>query len=298
MASSRRGFTLVELLVVIAIFAILMALLLPAVQKVRATAARMSCSNNLKQIGLAAHNYHDRADHFPPGISLNTNQPKYQYLGWPARLLLELEQDSLWSRVVQAFATDPKPGQFFGHEPHQIVQGTVVRTFVCPSDSRLFEAYEDAGYRFASTSYLGVQGTSQLDNSGVLFPDSAIALIHITDGTSNTLLLGERPPPAKRNVGWWYRGWGQQKNGSAEMILGVREINTSKPVEVCPRGPYNFVDGRIDNPCDAFHFWSLHTGGANFLFADGSVRLLRYSADAVMPALASRSGGEVPLSID
>jgi len=293
MNTARRGFTLIELLVVIAIIAILIGLLLPAVQKVREAAARLGCQNNLKQIGLATRNYHDRAERFPPGITLSTARPNYQYLGWPGRLLPDIEQDALWGQIAQAFATDPNPAVFYGHPPHQAIQGTPLTAFACPADTRLRQAFEQSGYKFAYTSYLGVQGLSQADRAGVLFPDSAVALVHITDGTSQTLLAGERPPSAGMTLGWWYRGWGQQKNGSAEMIMGVREINTKLPPEQCPKGPYSFSAGRLDNVCDTFHFWSLHPDGANFAFCDGSVKFLRYSANDILPALATRAGGEV-----
>jgi prepilin-type processing-associated H-X9-DG protein len=280
------------LLVVIAIISILAALLLPAVQSVRSTAARLNCQNNLKQLALAAHAYHDREDRLPPGITLSGSRPTYLHLGWPARLLPDLEQSALWSGAQRAFATDPNPTDFFGHVAHAPILGTPVSAFTCPSDSRLRQPFERNGLYFAYTSYLGVQGLSQFDTGGVLFPDSRVSLTHISDGTSQTLLVGERPPAADWELGWWYRGWGQQKNGSAEMILGVREMKTKLSSRECAKGPYSFTPGTFQNSCDAFHFWSLHPGGANFAFCDGSVHFLRYSADSVLPALATRAGGE------
>jgi prepilin-type processing-associated H-X9-DG protein len=110
---------------------------------------------------------------------------------------------------------------------------------------------------------------------------------------------GERPPSADFWYGWWYAGYGQAGTGSADMLLGVRERNLGGPfVSDCPAGPYHFREGRADNQCDLFHFWSLHPGGAHFLFADGSVRFLAYSADAILPALATRAGGEPVDSLD
>src|SRR5207253_1385089 len=113
---------------------------------------------------------------------------------------------------------------------------------------------------------------------GVLYLDSHVRWADITDGTSNTLLVGERPPSSDHRYGWWYAGWGQLKTGSAEMVLGVKELRDDPKYEACSPGPYTFQAGGGGNDCDTFHFWSLHLGtGANFLFADGSVRFLHYS---------------------
>jgi prepilin-type processing-associated H-X9-DG protein len=86
---------------------------------------------------------------------------------------------------------------------------------------------------------------------------------------------------------------GSVKDGSADLVLGARERRVGPSYPWCPKGPYPFKPGRVEDVCDAFHFWSPHAGGANFLLADGSVRLLRYDADAVLPALAARANGEV-----
>jgi prepilin-type processing-associated H-X9-DG protein len=104
------------------------------------------------------------------------------------------------------------------------------------------------------------------------------------------LLVGERPPSADGLFGWWYGGWGQSKDGSADMVLGVQEKNVYVPG--CPLGPYQFGPGNVKDQCDTFHFWSMHMGGAHFLFADGSLHFLHYDAAPIMPALATRSGGE------
>ena len=290
--SARRGFTLLELLVVIAIIAILVGLLVPAVQKVRAAAARTQCQNKLKQLALSIHSYHDAQGSLPPGLSVNADQKRYPYLGWPARVLPYLEQAPLWSQVQNAFATDPTPFNFYGHAAHRPIHGTLVSALVCPSDPAAAEIAKKGNIEVTFTSYLGVSGTDLTTNDGIFFADSAIHLVHIADGTSQTLMVGERPPAADRSFGWWYRGWGQNKSGSAEMLLGVRERNVQGARYPCEAGPYTFRPGRIDNQCDMFHFWSYHPGGANFAFADGSVHFLNYSADSIMPALATRAGGE------
>src|SRR5439155_997426 len=126
-------------------------------------------------------------------------------------------------------------------------------------------------YRVALTSYLGVSGTDWQSHDGVLFHGSVVRLIDISDGTSNTVAVGERPPSFDFRYGWWYGGAGQRGSGSLDSHLGTREINWSVG-SACPQTPNHFRAGRIDDPCAHFHFWSLHENGAHFLLADGSVR--------------------------
>ncbi len=290
--SPRTAFTLIELLVVIAIIAILIGLLLAAVQNSRAAAGRIACQNHLKQLGLGLHQMQATVGAFPPGISVKSDQGKFPFLGWNARVLPFIEQDAVWRNVQSAFATDPDLNQFYGHKPHAENLATPIKLFACPADDRLpGPVTVRGGIRVSHTSYLGVVGFNQFLLGGVLFPDSQVRASDIADGSSNTILVGERPPYEDFRFGWWYRGWGQKKEGSGEMILGVREVNETYPD--CPIEPMPYQAGRVSRSCDVFHFWSLHSGGANFAFADGSVRFLSYSADSILPALASRAGGEV-----
>lgn len=284
--SARGGLTLIELLVVVAIVALLLGILLPAVQKVRDAGNRTTCRNHLRQIGIAAHQYHDNHSAFPPGMTYQNGNHPQPFLGWHARLLPFLEQDAIWRAIEAAFRTN----RDFLQVPPHIERKAVITVFGCPSDRR---AKGPTPFGVGTTSFLGVAGLDQTTLDGIFFVDSRVGTGDIADGLSNTLMVGERPPTGDGELGWWYAGHGQALNGSAEMLLGVREFRSFLPyITECLRGPYRFEAGEIDAVCDAFHFWSPHPGGANFALADGSVRFLRYSADSIMPALASRAGGE------
>src|SRR5262245_39453952 len=213
MASSprgRRGVTLVELLVVIAIVAALTGLLLPAVQQVREAASRARCLNHLKQQGLALHNFHDAHQVLPPGLGalgdrqtmapladwafLPTAPPNLRYASWVTWLLPYIEQGALFKAVRQT-----------GHPdyPH----GPPLALFLCPSDPRLDTLYDGFGMR-PTTFYAGVAGTALNDgrwpvSDGVLYNRSRTALTDIADGTSHTLMVGERPPTPDLDWGWW-----------------------------------------------------------------------------------------------
>jgi prepilin-type N-terminal cleavage/methylation domain-containing protein/prepilin-type processing-associated H-X9-DG protein len=286
----EAAFTLIELLVVIAIIGVLIGLTLSAVQAARQAALRTQCTSNLRQIGLGLHGYHDGQGSLPPGCSFRDGADPNPHMSWLTRLLPQIEQDALWRQALIAFEEEP----FFEKGPHLPVLGTVIAVYSCPADTRTLQSWPIRGLagemRIAFTAYVGNGGTDRTHMDGLFFLDSRIRLTDIKDGTSNTLAVGERPPSGDHRLGWWYAGWGQAKDGSAEMLLGTREVNVSRPG--CPPGPYGFAPGRVPEICDAFHFWSLHSGGANFLFADGSVHFLAYSADPRMPALGTRSGGE------
>jgi prepilin-type processing-associated H-X9-DG protein len=279
---------LIEVVVVIALIAALVAFLLPAVQKVRAAASRAQCANNLKQIGLATHHYHDQSKTLPAGIYPG---PPYRLSSWLTHILPYIEQQSLWAVTRAAYEQSPSP---FSNPPHTGL-ATVIPAFLCPADSRVSQAQlaPRDNLLVAFTSYLGVSGKDLHTLDGVLFLDSHVRLADIADGTSNTLMGGERPPSTDYQFGWWYAGAGQRFTGSCDMVLGVLEEN-ALPVSAgsCAPGNYPFGPGNLNNQCDMFHFWSLHAGGAHFVFADGSVRFLSYAAAPVMPALASRAGGE------
>jgi prepilin-type N-terminal cleavage/methylation domain-containing protein/prepilin-type processing-associated H-X9-DG protein len=281
------AFTLIELLVVIGILGLLMAVILPAVQYCRASAARASCANNLKQIGLALHSYHDTAQILPPGMSYNPPDEHYPFMSWQARLLPYVEQQGLWDVTVKAYAT----GIDFREVPPHVGFVTVMPVFACPADGRTLGLGKYGDHVVAFTDYLGVEGINSSRVDGVLFLNSRIRFADVTDGTSQTLAVGERPPSADGIYGWWYGGMGQALDGSTDSVLGVRE-KCYNGLVACPKGPYEYGLGRWNNNCDMFHFWSNHTGGANFLFVDGAVHFLPYSAQPILSALATRAGGE------
>jgi prepilin-type N-terminal cleavage/methylation domain-containing protein/prepilin-type processing-associated H-X9-DG protein len=334
----RTGFTLIELLVVIAIIAILMGLLLPAVQKARESANRIKCANNLKQMGLALHQYHDAQGALPAGINNSFNV--YWHWSWMARILPYIEQENLW-HAADEFAHNtsipvtyylPPPngtpgyahwspwgGWVFGLDqpgPNPAL-GVIVGLFVCPSEpeSRQTEVnVRNMPILLSFTDYQGVSGQDFRTQDGCLGSNRCIRFAEIMDGLSNTLLVGERASSKKLHYGTYFAGCGQyasglpqgdEQRGSADVVLGVRELNSQlsgyPEMDQCPPGPYHFVPpgtikdstGAINEECDQFHYWSRHPGGANFLMVDGSVHFLAYAIDPIMPALASRAGGEV-----
>lgn len=287
--SNRNGFTLTELLVVIAILAILAGLILAGVQKVRHAAARAQCFDRVRQLNLALHNYHDTKGSFPTGMSYLNGASPQRHMTWMTRILPHLEQESLWQRSVAAFEQEKS----FSEGPHLPLLGMRLTAFLCPTDAVADTPWNFGTYTAAYTSYLGVSGNDLDSWDGILHTDSKVSVAGVSDGTSNTLIVGERHVSSDHRFGWWYAGLGQMRTGSADSILGVREKNVFEDYSsVCPRGPYHFRPGRPEERCDVFRFWSAHPGGGTFGFADGSARFVQYSADDMLPALATRAGGE------
>ncbi len=294
----RTGATLTEILVVMAIIGILIAILVPAVQRIRHAAAQAECLNNMKQIALALQGYHDTHKQFPPALSLNTSDS--WYLSWMGRILPFVDNDPLANDIKNEYTRVSSPwGNFWlpawgGQPPHAGLSETPV-IFRCPSEGRVMTTNlmlgtgnsADAGF----TSYIGVHGSESGADDGVLVVNARVTLSGITDGSSNTLMVGERPPYRDMGYGMWYAGAGYDGNGTGDVVLGARNVIFAGKL-TCPATRVGLQAGSVNDACSQSHFWSHHTGGSNFAFADGTVRFLTFGADAKLQALATRSAGD------
>jgi len=309
-----RGFTLVELLVVIAIIGILIALLLPAVQAAREAARRMQCSNNLKQLALATHNYHDRLRSFPPGTLLKRFFNHRPWLRGPSLfifILNEMEQTSLHGQLD---LEDPYNNELNGENA---LSALVLPVLVCPSDVMEQNPVEKTGSArwHGLTSYGGNGGTGGTNRflcnvnpqiaDGMFFetgprsfPDpnqSPVRIADVTDGTSNTLFFGERSHVDEEfdawatangeqligEYGWWHTCGGLAILDATMTTLARLnyETDTSDPEFACLR---------------LSAFGSFHPGGANFALVDGSVRFISETIEMdTYRALSTRRGNEV-----
>jgi prepilin-type N-terminal cleavage/methylation domain-containing protein/prepilin-type processing-associated H-X9-DG protein len=319
-AAARRGFTLIELLVVIAIIGVLVGLLLPAVQMAREVARRMSCTNNLKQLALAAHHYHDATGQFPTGARLPIDVAGTPSGGtnlW-VELLPYFEQANLYEQWDYRDNRNNVAGG------RTATQAKVIQTLLCPSDplpARVWELTAETGASppwsrgfYGLSSYGGNAGKravhtggppsfSRISRDGVFYLDSNVRLADILDGTSNTFLVGERlhhDPEFDRQrplvwpdatpVGGWGR-WGYVANAGAMFQV---TLHTAVPINyrMPPEGDFTALENR------GCAFGSAHPGGSNFAFADGSARYVGESLPlATLQGLSTRAGGEVA-SID
>ncbi len=240
MRNRRRGFTLIELLVVIAIIAVLIGLLLPAVQKTREAAARIKCSNNLHQIGLAMHMYHDVNHAFPPAFAKPSNY------GWSVWILPYVEQTNLFNAI----------------NPYGTVLSLNVNTtlkvpvFTCPSDPG-----GDINPYFGNYAKSNYVVSEQVSDGG-----SAIPMATVTDGLSNTLMIGERDLQKQVGAAWPGRDSKHSIISGVEVVIGR------------PTWPINTAfAGAPDSGCTRYAWASYHFNGANFAFCDGSVHYLKNS---------------------
>jgi prepilin-type N-terminal cleavage/methylation domain-containing protein/prepilin-type processing-associated H-X9-DG protein len=331
MTRARRGFTLIELLVVIAIIGILIGLLLPAVQKVREAAARIKCTNNLKQIGLALHNYHDANNCFPPGyVDRNTdpnNTPDMDLgpgWGWATFLLPYVEQDNLYKQI--------NLNQSVGMGVNAQVSQVALTIHQCPSDpyQQAFPVYDSSFSTpiavVAHGNYVGCNGWEECFNGaggnpqpgpgadglagnfgragvGLFWRNSRTTFGDITDGTSNTIAAGERS--GNHAPSTWT---GAVPGGRCPAWMAIQPPNPYSPPPGPPYDNADFGEAFVLAHTNATHlpsadfpifdpdtFYSMHTGqGANFLFCDGSVHFLTSGINPVTyQALGTIAGGEV-----
>jgi len=330
--SSRRAFTLIELLVVIAIIAILIGLLLPAVQKVREAAARAKCTNNLKQIGLAMHNYHDANNWFPPGyVDANTDPTSTPDndlgpgWGWASYLLPYLEQDNVYKQINFNQPVGTGVNAQISQQPLAIYQ--------CPSDAFLFppviDVY-DSNFaiiaRVAKSNYVACNGWEECFNGaggdpqpgpgadglaglygpagrGPFYRNSRTRAAEVTDGLSNTIFVGERSNDHAPST--WT---GAVAGGRCPAWMANGPIGGPSPPPGPPYDNADWGEAWVFGHTNATHlpsadfpifdpdtFYSMHTGrGANFLFGDGSVHFLTSSINPnTYQALGTMAGGEV-----
>ena len=318
--SSRLGFTLIELLVVIAIIAVLIALLLPAVQQAREAARRIQCKNNLKQVGLALHNYHDSHGLFPPALCLTLSGASYGQWGPQARLLPYLDQANLQNLINFSLPYD--------------TQLAVVRVrvpmYLCPSEINDRASVED-GIKQYPINYAANFGTWLVFNpitgqpgDGAFGPNSSLGTRNFTDGTSQSLAFSEvkafqpiikeggnpsaTPPASPQTVGGWSGGF-EADNGHTEWVEGRVHQNgfttTFRPnakvahVESGNTYDVDFTsveegDSTTAPTYAAVTSRSYHTGIVHSLLVDGSVRSISENIDInVWRALGTRAGGEV-----
>jgi prepilin-type N-terminal cleavage/methylation domain-containing protein/prepilin-type processing-associated H-X9-DG protein len=312
--TQRQAFTIVELLVVIAIIGMLVGLLLPAVQKTRETAARISCCNNLRQIGLACHNYHDTYLSLPPGYvafsywydGATDTAPGW---GWAAFILPQIEQDNLQRSINFGLPIDAPQNAAAIRQR--------IKLYLCPSDLwtdapyAVPDAFGNPIAQAAPCSYAACcggdeSGTFGPGGEGIFYRNSRTRLTDITDGTSNTIMIGERSWGNAQGIwagaipgGVILRGRfnacpgnGAGSYPAATLVLAHSHLNNAT----------SDTDGGLDD------FSSRHVGGSNFVFADCSVRFIRsvsgdfpggYTRDSLdFQALGTRANGDLCLGLE
>jgi prepilin-type N-terminal cleavage/methylation domain-containing protein/prepilin-type processing-associated H-X9-DG protein len=297
-AKCSAAFTLVELLVVIAIIGVLIALLLPAVQAAREAARRMTCTNKLKQFGIGMHNYHDSHGTFPSGIAVDGGSKCPNQSGgmagaratWAVQILPYIEQTPLWDKFVQtetftmsydnvgsstnhALATQPNPAFWCPSDP--FAKGSATNYMVCAGGGPPFTGGERVQKDFCAATEFG---GFLLYYNGVFYVNSGTRMADITDGTSNCYLMSEtkymysRDCPNPNKAGCWACGayLGAAWRYYVNLIAAVEPINKAPYAA----GPPNCNEGNVGRT-----FGSMHPGGCNALFGDGSVHFMSETMD-------------------
>jgi len=295
---SNRGFTLIELLVVIAIIAVLIALLLPAVQQAREAARRTQCKNNMKQLGLAMHNYHDQCNVFPYGVqNIGTF---HQRDTWMQQLLPMIEQAPMYTAYqsdMSQYVMDVTP----------TIRDKSLGALQCPSDPSSPGKGGSGGYRSGADGFqgnyvmcIGKTQTYGVDNGGLFYWRSATGLRSVIDGSSNTILGSEVMLRGAANTGGWGEGGGYWGGGEGG---GFGFTTQYPPNSTVTDQVYSCKSTTWPNaPCQSMSTYSTqrimarsyHTGGVHVTMADGAVRFVSNNIDmTVFQNLGSRAGSEV-----
>ena len=290
--SAHSGFTLIELLVVIAIIAVLIALLLPAVQSAREAARRAQCCNNVMQLGIALQGYESSHEVLPPGVVNPTgpilDQPKGYHFGWIVQILPYLEQRNTYNHF------NFKMGVY--ETENFTTRTTLIRSLVCPSDS----SANPGPSGVAMTSYVGshndVESPISATNKGVLFLNSAVRFEDITDGSSQTIFLGEKLNTTPDEG--WASGTRASLRNSGSGINLTPSLSPGIGSGGDDDGDGSGASATATSAADALShvggYSSRHPGGANYAFGDGSVRFLKNSINRrIFRWLANRADGEM-----
>lgn len=326
--SRRSAFTLIELLVVIAIIAVLIGLLLPAVQKVREAAARAKCSNNLKQLGLAVHGFHDTNQVLPKGFRDSpgaTGQVEHRRENWFQLCLPYMEQQAVYDTYIAdntGFNTGDTVNQWL-HQMTGTQRTAIVPIMSCPSDGAApgkganggTTAFQGSyavcagGMTWSGTTPTQVDTTAAADPGGMFYRDSKLAINTIRDGSSNTLMASEGIIRGNSTGAWGELGgfWGGAPHGSFGFST-FQLPNTSAADRVYSCKATTYPGAPNNAPCENGSAGSLpgrwnyarsyHTGGVNVAMGDGSIRFLRDNIDLqTYRALGTRSDG-IPVTID
>jgi len=295
----RRAFTLIELLVVIAIIAVLIALLLPAVQAAREAARRAQCCNNLMQLAITLQNYESSHETLPPGVVNDTgpilDQPKGYHFGWLTQILPYFEQKNVYNHF------NFNLGLYVPQ--NSSVRAILVQSFLCPSES---PNTRRGASGIVMTSYAGchndVETPIAANNNGVLFLNSAVRIEDVTDGTSQTIFIGEKLNDGL-DQGWAsgtrasLRNMGSTRGspaGGGKITYNISDGDDDRRPGTSATTASTKLGAGDDELSFVGSFSSIHPGGSNFAFGDGSVRFLKTSmSPRVRRLLANRADGEM-----